>query len=87
MIEQGFNYVDSTIKDVTDFFETRVENLDPKKDKKKNSTSAKNSMKSTKKREREDSDSSVIESSKESTKARHPNKKMPYAEIGASFQQ
>ena len=25
MIEQGFNYADSTIKEITDFFETRVE--------------------------------------------------------------
>ena len=30
MIEQGFNYLDSTIKEMTDFFETRVENLKPK---------------------------------------------------------
>ena len=34
MIEQGFNYAASTIKEMTDFFETRVENLEPKKDKK-----------------------------------------------------
>ena len=34
MIEQGFNYVDSTIKEMTDFFETREENLEPKEDKK-----------------------------------------------------
>ena len=35
MIEQGFNYADSTIKEITDFFETRIENLEPKDDKKK----------------------------------------------------
>ena len=60
---------------MTDFFETRVENLEPKKDKKKSSAAAKKSKKSHKKRKREDSDSSVVESSKESTKARCPNKK------------
>ena len=31
MIEQGFNYVDSTIKEMVEIFETRVENLKPKK--------------------------------------------------------
>ena len=41
MIEQGFNYADSTIKEMTDFFETRVENLEPKEDKKKSSAAAK----------------------------------------------
>ena len=30
MIEQGFNDTDSTIKEMTDFIETRVENLEPK---------------------------------------------------------
>ena len=35
MIEQGFNYTESTIKERTDFFETRVENLEFKEDKKK----------------------------------------------------
>ena len=34
MIEQGFNYTDSTIKEMTGFFETTVENLEPKEDKK-----------------------------------------------------
>ena len=29
MIEQGFNCTDSTVKEMTDFFETRVENLEP----------------------------------------------------------
>ena len=33
MIEQGFNYADS--KEMADFFENRVENLEPKEDKKK----------------------------------------------------
>ena len=35
MIEQGFNYTDSAVKEMTDVFETRVENLEPKDDKKK----------------------------------------------------
>ena len=30
MIEQGFNYADSIIKETNNSFETRVENLDPK---------------------------------------------------------
>ena len=34
MIEQGFNYADSTAKEMTDFFETGVENLEPKKERK-----------------------------------------------------
>ena len=75
MIEQGFNYAGSTIKEMTDFFETRVENLQPKEGKKISSTAAKKAKKSTKKRKREDSDSSVVESSEESTEARRPNKK------------
>ena len=34
IIEQGFNYVDSTIKEMTDFFESGVENSEPKEDSK-----------------------------------------------------
>ena len=34
MIELIFNYADSTIKEMSDFFETRVENLEPKEEKK-----------------------------------------------------
>ena len=41
MIEQGFNYADSTIKVMTDVFETRVENLEPKEDKRKSSAAVK----------------------------------------------
>ena len=33
-IEQGFNYEDSTVKEIADFFETAEENLELKKDKK-----------------------------------------------------
>ena len=34
MIEQGFKYADSTYKKMTDFFETRVENLKPNEESK-----------------------------------------------------
>ena len=34
MIVQGFIYADSTIKEMNDFFETRVESLEPKEDRK-----------------------------------------------------
>ena len=34
MIGQDFNYEDSSIKDMTNFFETRVKRLEPKEDKK-----------------------------------------------------
>ena len=57
MIEQGFNYADSTIKETTQFFETRVKNLEPKEEKKKSFTVTKKSKerKSIKKRKQEDS--------------------------------
>ena len=41
MIEQGLIYADSTIKEMADFFETGVKNLEPKEEKKKNSAAAK----------------------------------------------
>ena len=75
MIEQGFNYADYTIKEMSDFFETRVENLEPREEMEKSSAASKKSKKILKKRKREDSNSSVVESSKESTEARHPSKK------------
>ena len=34
MIDQGFNYADSTIKAMTNIFKNRVENVEPKEDKK-----------------------------------------------------
>ena len=34
MIEHGFNYADSTVKEMTNFFEIRVENFEPKEEKK-----------------------------------------------------
>ena len=55
IIEQSFNYPNSIIKEMTDFFETGVENLEPKEDKNEFS-------KASKKRKRADSDSSVVES-------------------------
>ena len=74
VIEQGFNYADYTIKEMTDFFETRVENLKPNEKMKKSSAAAKQfTKKSLKKRKQEDFDSSVVESSDESTEARHPS--------------
>ena len=69
MIEQGFNYEYFAVKEMTDFFDTRVEHLKSKEDKKK-SSSVDNKGKennSNKKRKQADSDSSVIESSWESS--------------------
>ena len=72
MIEQGFNCEDSTLKEMTDFFETRVGNLDSNEEKKKSLAAAKKSK--AKKRKRKDSGSSVVESSEESTEAHRPSK-------------
>ena len=52
MIEQGFNCADSTIEEMTDFFETREENLEPKEDRKKSSAASKESKKAHKKRKK-----------------------------------
>ena len=61
---------------MTDFFETRVENLETKEEKRKSSAAAKKSnKKSAKKRKQEDSDSSVVESSEDFSIERLPNKK------------
>ena len=60
---------------MTDFFQTRVENLEPQEDTKKSSAAAKKSHKKNKKRKREDSDSSVTESSEESAAALRLSKK------------
>ena len=77
MIEQGFNYADSTIKEMTDFFETLAEDLEPKEEKKKSSEAAKKSKdkRSIKKRKQEDSNTSVVESSKDSSVEHKPIKK------------
>ena len=37
MIEEGFNYADFTVKEMTKIFEIKVENLEPKKEKRKSS--------------------------------------------------
>ena len=50
MIEQGFNYTDSTIKEMTNFFETRVENLEPKEDRKNLQQLSKNPTKKASRR-------------------------------------
>ena len=68
---------------MTDFFETRVENLKPKEEKKKSSADAKKTHKKAKKKKREDSDSSVVESSEESTEARGPSKKAVFYTVNA----
>ena len=76
MIEQDLNYADSNIKEVTDLFETRVENLEPKEEKKKSSAAAmKSHKKSSKKFKHKDSDSSVVESNEESSIEHRPNRK------------
>ena len=74
MIEQDLNDADSTVKEMTDFSETRVENLEPKENKETSSAAAKKlkDKKSIKKRKQEDSDSSVIESSKDSSVEHRP---------------
>ena len=67
MIKQGFNYADSTVKEVAYFFENRVNYLEPMNNKKKSSAAAKKCKKNSKKRKQEDFDSSFVESSEEST--------------------
>ena len=78
MIKQYFNYADSTIKEMTDFFETRVENLVPKEDKKNLQQLPRNPRNNSRNapwKKREDSDSSVVESREKCTEARRPSKK------------
>ena len=67
----------SNVKEMTDFFETRVENVEPEKHKNKYSTESKKKKdkKSFKKRKREYSDSSAVESSKEFSVEHSPIKK------------
>ena len=62
MIEEGFNYADSTVKEMTEFFETRVKYLEPKEKKKKSSTLTKKvkDNKPTKKGKQEDFNSCVV---------------------------
>ena len=62
MIEQGFNYADSTMKEKTDFFETRAENLQPEEDKKKFSVAAKKSHKKSHKKKKGKTSTPVLQS-------------------------
>ena len=73
IIEQGFNYADSTIKEMSDFFETRVENLEPKDDRKNLLHLPRKIFR--KSRRGKVYNSRVVESSKESTETSHPRKK------------
>ena len=66
MIEQGYNYVNSTVEEITYFFETRVCSLEPKKSK---------DMKILKNHKMGSFDSSIEESSEESYVERWPNNK------------
>ena len=62
MIKQCFNYVDSTVKEMTDFFDNCVENLETNEDKIKSSTAAKKckDKKVNKKQTKADSESKVM---------------------------
>ena len=40
-LNNDFNYTDANVKEMTDFFETRVENLEPKENNRKSSAAAK----------------------------------------------
>ena len=51
MIEQCFNYADYTIKEMSDFSETRVENLEPREEMETSSAASKKSLKKDKKEE------------------------------------
>ena len=74
MIERGFNCADSTVKEMTDFFETRVENSEPKEDKNIFQW-VQEKKKAFKKRKRDDYNSSVVVSSEESSAECGPSKR------------
>ena len=69
MFEEGFNYKDSTSKEMTNFFETRLKNLEPEKDMKKSPVFSKKKVKDKKfkKRKKNDSNSSGIKLGEESS--------------------
>ena len=77
MIEHGINGIDSTVKEMADFFKTRVENLEPRINEKLSSTASKKKKekKTNKNRKQDDYDSSVIDSSKESCVDHRPVRK------------
>ena len=62
--EQGFSYANSIVREMSDFFETRVENLQTEEAKEKSFTAAK---KVTKKRKGADSNYNAVKSSEESS--------------------
>ena len=84
-MEQGFNYANSTVKEMTDFFETREENLEPKEEKKKFSAAAKKSLEKIKKRKREDSDSSVVKSLKKIKKRKREDSNSSVVKFSEEF--
>ena len=66
MVEQYFNFTNSTVKEMTDFYETRAESLDHKEDKKMSFASLKKrsqGKKSNNNKKRVDPDSRVEHSS------------------------
>ena len=74
--EQGFNYADSNIKEMTDFFETRVENIEPKEEKKKKIFSSCQEIQKEKQKQKQTKrPSNVVESSEEYSVVPWPNKK------------
>ena len=75
LIEQGFNYIDSTIKEMSDFFETRVENLEPKEDRNNLQQLPRKALRKLRKGKEKTPIYIVVESSEESTKAYRPSKK------------
>ena len=75
MIEQGFNYADSTIKEMTDFCETRVETLEPKEEKKKIFSSCQKIQQQEKSKEKEKGRLRLVESSEEFSVERRPKRK------------
>ena len=65
MIQQSFNYADTTVKETTDLFKTKVEKLETKEEQRNFSVAAKKSKdkKSLKKRKKVDANFTVINSS------------------------
>ena len=76
-IEQGFNYSNSIIREMTDFFEIRIENLELQEDRKKSSSDyeKKKEKKATKKRKLDDSILNVVKYREESCFDNRPVKK------------
>ena len=73
MIEQGFNFAGSTIKEMT---EARVENMEPKEDRKNLQQLLRNPRRTTRKgNKRTLAGSGVVESSEETLVESCPNKK------------